>query len=122
DKVDKVREAAATALGKLGAEARPAVASLAAALKDKHSGTSAAAAQSLATLGETAQTAVPMLIETLKDKNADRFARGFAAIALVNVGGPQVGQAAPALTETLADAKAPVSVREKSARLLGQLG
>jgi HEAT repeat protein len=121
DKADKVREAAAAALGKAGGESRPAVQALAAALKDKHAGTTAAAAESLASMGESARAAAPALVETLKDQNADRFARGFAAIALVRIGGPETGLAAPALTATLADAKAPVGVRETSARLLGQL-
>jgi HEAT repeat protein len=122
DKSDKVREAAAAALGRVGAEARAAVPTLAAALKDKHAGTTVAAAESLASIGEAAQAAAPALVETLKDKKADRFARAFAAIALARIGGPEIGQAVPALTETLADAKAPTAVRETSARLLGQLG
>jgi HEAT repeat protein len=135
DKKDKVREACATALGVIGAAARakppapipPAsiqsmVAPLAAALKHKHAGTAAAAAESLGLLGEAARGAAPVLLETLKDKKADRFARAFAAIALVRIGGSEAGEAVPALTETLADDKAPLGVREASARLLGQLG
>src|SRR5262245_19107138 len=96
NKADKVRETAAVALGRIGADARAAVATLAAALQDKHAGTSAAAAESLASMGETARAASPALIETLKDKNADHFARGFAAVALVRIGGPETGLAAPA--------------------------
>jgi HEAT repeat protein len=122
DKADRVREAAAAALGKVGGESRPAVQALAAALKDKHAGTTSAAAESLASLGESARAAAGALMETLQDKNADRFARGFAAIALVRIGGPETGRAAPALTAALVDAKAPAGLRETSARLLGQLG
>jgi len=122
DKADSVREASAASLGKIGVEARASVPSLAAALKDKHAGTSAAAAESLAALAEVARSATPALIETLKDKDADRFARGFAAIALIRIGGSETGLAAPALTEAVADAKAPTTLRETSARLLGQLG
>jgi len=122
DKADRVREASAASLGKIGVEARAAVPSLAAALKDKHAGTSAAAAESLAAMAEVARSAAPALIETLKDKDADRFARGFAAIALIRIGGSESGLATPALTEAVADAKAPTALRETSVRLLGQLG
>src|SRR5207248_9164135 len=55
DKADRVRQTAAVSLGKVGAEARAAVASLAGALKAKHPGTSAAAAESLAALGHAAR-------------------------------------------------------------------
>jgi HEAT repeat protein len=137
DKKEKVREACAFALGVIGTEPKekekklpaplakalkPTVPILAAALKDKHAGTAAAAAESLGRMGKAAREASPVLLETLKDKKADRFARGFAAIALVRIGGEDVADAVPALIEILADDKAPLGVRESAARLLGQLG
>src|SRR5262249_6188903 len=57
-----------------------------------------------------------------KDNKADPIARGFAALALVRVGPTEATTASEAFAETLSDPKAPASVREASARLLGQLG
>ncbi|MFL5245134.1 MAG: HEAT repeat domain-containing protein [Gemmataceae bacterium] len=121
DKVAKVRTASGTGLGRLGPDAAPAVAALAAALKDKDDTTRAAAAEALGRIGRDAGEAVPALLDCLKDKKADRFVRMFAAFALGRTEGDSA-VVVPALSETLADPACPSDVRKAAAEALGQIG
>ncbi len=134
----RVREACATALGRVGSElltlktdqAREdslvkgftaSVPVLAAALKDSDPGVRAAAAESLGRLSEYARDALPELLEAFKDKKADRFVRGYAAFAIGRVGGSGARDAVPALAEALTDKDTPEAVRRSAATAIGAL-
>src|SRR5262249_59778179 len=73
DKVPAVREAAALALGSVGAEAAPAVTVLGAALKDGNPGVRAAAAESLGLVGVEARAALPELVQAVKGSKGAEF-------------------------------------------------
>jgi HEAT repeat protein len=134
----RVREACATALGRVGtdlltlkkedereqsliAQFKSSVPVLTAALKDSDSGVRAAAAESLGRMSDYAQDAVPALIDTFKDKKADRFVRGYAAFAIGRIGGSSARDAVPTLAEALTDKDVPADVRRSAATALGAL-
>jgi HEAT repeat protein len=132
----RVREAAATALGRIGTEKKAdaaindksLIASFKAsapllidALKDSDAGARAAAAESLGRLAEYAEEAVPALIAALSDKTAPRLVRSNAAYALGRIGGEAARPAARPLADALTDAAAPVEVRRSAADALGAL-
>lgn len=84
DKDDSVRESAALALGRIGAEAKRAVPQLSAALKDQNRDVRQAAAEALASIAPEATEAVQPLIGALKDSDDD--VRRAAADALKEIG------------------------------------
>jgi hypothetical protein len=79
------RRRAATALGKLGAAASPAVPALAEALSDEDAMVRRAAAQALGEIGPEASIAAPALTGALQDPDAG--VREDAALALVAIRG-----------------------------------
>lgn len=107
------REAAATALGRLGPMAAAAVSPLIATFADDDLYVRGAAVVALGQIGESA---VPALSHALEDANAE--VRRSAAIALARVG-PQAASAAPALTRALTDPSE--HVRFAAATALGGL-
>ncbi len=109
DENERVRRAAAVALGRIGA---PAVPALIGALKDADREVRRAAAEALGRIGD--REAVPALIGALKD--ADWEVRGAAAEALVRIGAPAV----PALVGALKDENG--WVRGAAAEALGRVG
>jgi HEAT repeat protein len=134
----RVREACATALGRVGSDLltsktdqpredslvkgfTAAVPVLSEALKDADPGVRAAAAESLGRLSEYARDALPALVETFKDKKADRFVRGYAAFAIGRIGGSGARDAVPALGDALTDKETPEAVRRSAAAALGAL-
>jgi HEAT repeat protein len=121
DKVDGVREASASALGDIGADARGAAGSLATALKDKHAPTVLAAATALRRMGRDARDAQDDLQVLLADRKAEPAARTEAAIALGQIK-PDAAGVLPVLKEVLADEKADARTRKAVAEALGKLG
>jgi HEAT repeat protein len=134
----RVREACATALGRVGTDLlttkkeeereqsliagfKSSVPVLIEALKDNDSGVRAAAAESLGRMSDYARDSVPALVETFKDRKADRFVRGYAAFAIGRIGGDAARTAVPALAEALGDKDAPVDVRRSAATAIGAL-
>jgi len=134
----RVREACATALGRVGSELliikkdadreksliaqfTTSVPALTEALKDADPGVRAAAAESLGRLSEYAREAVPALVETFKDKKADRFVRGYAAFAIGRIGGAAAKEAVPTLAEAVTDKDTPADLRRSAATALGAL-
>jgi HEAT repeat protein len=123
-----VRRNAVWSLGRMGPAARPAVADLAAALKDADARTAAGAAQAIGSVGSEAAEAVPQLTEAMRGtnivlcrmaakalsqigrpalaaliahlKHRDPFVRGEAALALGWIG-PDALPAVPALIEAI---------------------
>src|SRR5262249_21140757 len=119
DKSEDVREAAAEAFGELAKvrvdkdkeKLQPAVPALAAAMKDASMALRAQAAEALGRIGEPAKPAIPNLIDALLDTKADRFSRGFAATAMVQI--DRTDEHIPlALATAVADKEADKGVRE----------
>jgi HEAT repeat protein len=134
----RVREACATALGRVGSDLltakteqpredslvtgfKTSVPVLTEALKDSDPGVRAAAAESLGRLSEYSREALPALVEAFKDKKADRFVRGYAAFAIGRIGGSAARDAVPALGEALTDKETPEAVRRSAATAIGAL-
>ena len=66
---EKVRNAAARTLGKIGQEAKPAVAALTRLLADANDHTQEAAADALGEIGPESRSAIPALTSLLQNKN-----------------------------------------------------
>jgi HEAT repeat protein len=90
-----IRPSVASALGKIG---RPAVPALVAKLQDRDAGVREFAAVALGHGGPDAQDAMPALIEALRDR--DREVRRAAGLALERIG-PDSDKAVPALIAVL---------------------
>jgi hypothetical protein len=124
-----VREAAASALGDIGPDARAAVGALALALKDRHVPTVRAAATALRRMGKDARDAQAELLALVGDTRADMEARTEAAVALGQVSA-DVSQALPTLRTVLTDnkasskeeAQAKAQLRRAVAEALGKWG
>jgi HEAT repeat protein len=130
DERKEVRRAAAEALGRLGAEAKPTLPALVEALKDADADVRWMAADALGQIGAEAKTAVPALVEALKDpavrsiaidalggigadakdaagplaellKNENIHLRRTTAMALARIGGPAARPAVPVFVEML---------------------
>jgi HEAT repeat protein len=122
DKTADVRQTAAEALGRLGADAWSAVEPLSAALKDKADPVRAASAEALGRVGAKAHDAAPLLVDALRDKKGDRFVRLYAAFALGRIEPMPPDAAVAALGEALSDTETPAEVRKAAADAFGQLG
>jgi HEAT repeat protein len=122
DKTADVRQTAAEALGRLGADAWSAVEPLTNALKDKADPVRASAAEALGRIGPKANEAAPLLVDALKDMKSDRFVRIYAAFALGRIAPMPPESAVAALGGALSDAETPAEVRKAAADALGQLG
>jgi HEAT repeat protein len=108
------RSAAAENLGRLGPQAKFAIAGLAERLLDTDPKVRSKAALAL---GQIGSAAVPELIIALR--NPDKYVRREAVWALAKIG-PEAGSAVFALAKVLRDTDAPV--RKGAARALGQVG
>lgn len=109
-----VREAAARALGRLGAGAAPAITGLAKALRDKEGRVRTEAASALGSIGHDS---VPALINALDDNDART--RQAAAYALGQMGA-EAEAAVPALSRSLNDQDQ--TVRDSAAYSLTAIG
>ena len=114
DEDERVRIAAARALGKIGLAAVPALTQL---LTDKDEGVQMVAATLLGKIGPDAMTAVPALTQLLKDNN--KWVRMNAALALGEIG-HEAKTATPALMELLQENNG--TVRQAAAWALGKIG
>jgi len=113
----KVRESAAKALGDIGPAAKEAVPALIAALKDGDRFVQSLAAKVLGEIGPAAKEAVLALIDAQKD--SDRKVRESAAEALEDIG-PAAKEAVPALIAALKDSDR--KIRKFAAEALGKIG
>jgi HEAT repeat protein len=120
----RVREAAASALGKFDpSDMRKAVSVLAAALRDVRPEVQNAAGETLHRLGKYAEDAVPEMIAALENTATSELAREHAALALGRIGGTSDGiKAIPVLKKLAADRATPLSVRKASVESLGEYG
>lgn len=118
DNQDKnVRWCAASVLGDIGAEAKPAVPALVDALKDKDGLVRLYATLALGNIGVEAKAAVPALISALKDE--EPYVRIYAPAALRKMG-VEAKVAVPALITALKDKNG--RVRLNAAYALGAMG
>ena len=122
EKADAVREAAALALGDLGARRAAPWAALAQALKDKHPGTVKAAAQALRRMGKDARDAQARAAGAAGGQEGRRRGADRRGAVLLGQVRPDVTQALPVMREALADEKADDRVRKAVAEALGKLG
>lgn len=122
DKDAKVREVAATTLGKLDRSAFSAVADLTEALKDQAAGVRAASADALGQFSaidaEIAREAIAALAQCVKDPNMS--VRINAVFALARMGSV-AGTAVPALAESVIQDK-DAGIRKESAKALALMG
>ena len=79
----RVRTHTASALARMGEQAKAAIPALIAALKDKDTNVRSSAAFALGRMGEQAKVAIPALIAALK--TPDKDVRRYAALALENI-------------------------------------
>jgi len=100
DKDEGVRMVAATLMGKIGPDAMKAVPALTQLLKDNNKWVQMNAALALGEIGHEAKTAIPALMELLQEKN--ETVRQAATWALRKIG-PEAKPAVPAPTELLQD-------------------
>lgn len=111
---EAMREAAARALGRLGADARPAISALTSALRDPEGRVRWEAASALASMGKQS---VPVLINSLEESGAKTRHAAVYALGLI---GPKASGAVPALTRRLDDQDA--GVRNSAAYSLATVG
>ncbi|MEZ2236475.1 HEAT repeat domain-containing protein, partial [Microcoleus sp.] len=112
-----VRKSAASALGRIGAEAKTAVPQLIPLLKDSDADVRSSAADALGRIGAEAKTALPQLILLLKDSDAN--VRSSAAFVLGSIGA-EAKTALPQLILLLKDSDA--NVRSSATSALGSMG
>jgi HEAT repeat protein len=112
------RREAATALGKMSSDAKPAVGALVTALGDQDKFVRRFAAQALGEIGPDAKGGVKGLSVVLAKPNESKEVQQAAAIALGHIGTDGL----PALIGALKDKKLDPSVRSKAAEGLGLLG
>ena len=118
DRAGRVREAAALALGRLDADAVPAVAALAATLNDDYRPARRSGGR-LTALGEGGPRRPARAASPPARRDAEPAARIQAALALGRIGD---AEGVPALTDALAETTAPAEVRCAVAEALGMLG
>jgi HEAT repeat protein len=128
DKSPRVREAAASALGRMEGDAAKAVPILTTALKDEQQSVRAAAADALRRIAvdkegaKEVAGALPELELLVKDQKADHLGRAQAALAIGQIGAPEALPAVGTLSGVAADAKAPADVRKTAVEALGRMG
>ncbi len=115
DEDEDVRAAAAYALGRIGPQAKKAIAALTEALKEKrgYGEGRSSAAEALGRIGPEAKSAIPALTELLRDE--DKFVRRAAAKGLAGIRRAAI----PVLAESLKDKDA--HVRTEAAWALDQI-
>lgn len=125
DKADRVREAAAMALGgRLAELAKSQVLVLGRALKDSHGPTRTAAAETLKNMRADAMEALPNMIELIKDAKGEDLARRYAILAATRLPKLQPAQneeIVASLNMVAKDEAAPGDVREAALDGLGHL-
>jgi HEAT repeat protein len=118
DTVAAVRAGSATALGRMGSNAKAVVNVMTDCLKDKDPQVRAAVAEALGRVGDEARGAIPRLVPMLKDPDAG--VRLAAAFALGRIG-PEAATTVPDLVEVLIK-DADANVRKEAARAFAFLG
>jgi len=116
DKNDKVREAAAFALGGVDHPSKLAIKALISALKDKDNRVQSYAVDALGHFGPEAAEAVPALVKLLRTY---KYSLYFVATALGSIG-PAAKDAVPALADCLT--RDDEKLRHEAATALGKIG
>lgn len=119
DKSIRVKEIAASSLGKLVPESAPAIPGLILAMKQKDTGLRVAAVDALRKLGPEAKDAAPDLRALASDSTADIISKSFAFLALGNL---KDVDAIPVLLQTVQDAKMPLELRLPAANAISMMG
>ena len=119
DKSIRVKEIAASSLGKMVPESAPAIPALILAMKQKDTGLRVAAVDALRRLGPEAKDAAPDLRALASDSTADIISKSFAFLALGNL---KDGAAIPVLLQTVQDAKMPLELRLPAANAISMMG
>jgi len=119
DKSTRVKEIAASSLGKMVPESAPAIPILILSIKQKDTGLRVAAADALRRLGPEAKGAAPDLRILAIDPTADIISKSFAFLALGNL---KDVASIPALLQTVQDAKMPLELRLPAANAISMMG
>ncbi len=119
DKSTRVKEIAASSLGKMVPESAPAIPALILSIKQKDTGLRVAAADALRRLGPEAKGAAPDLRALAIDATADIISKSFAFLALGNL---KDVESIPALLQTVQDAKMPLELRLPAANAISMMG
>ena len=119
DKSIRVKEIAASSLGKMVPESAPAIPALILAMKQKDTGLRVAAVDALRRLGPEAKDAAPDLRALASDSTADIISKSFAFLALGNL---KDVAAIPVLLQTVQDAKMPLELRLPAANAISTIG
>lgn len=119
DKSIRVKEIAASSLGKLVPESAPAIPGLILAMKQKDTGLRVAAVDALRRLGPEAKDAASDLRALASDSTADIISKSFAFLALGNL---KDVDAIPVLLQTVQDAKMPLELRLPAANAISMMG
>lgn len=119
DKSIRVKEIAASSLGKMVPESVPAIPALILGMKQKDTGLRVAAVDALRRLGPEAKAAAPDLRVLAIDATADIISKSFAFLALGNL---KDSEAIPVLLQTVQDAKMPLELRLPAANAISMMG
>ena len=119
DKSIRVKEIAASSLGKMVPESAPAIPALILAMKQKDTGLRVAAVDALRRLGPEAKDAAPDLRALASDSTADIISKSFAFLALGNL---KDVESIPVLLQTVQDAKMPLELRLPAANAISMMG
>jgi HEAT repeat protein len=119
DKSIRVKEIAASSLGKMVPESAPAIPVLILSIKQKDTGLRVAAVDALRRLGPEAKSAAPDLRALAIDATADIISKSFAFLALGNL---KDVESIPALLQTVQDAKMPLELRLPAANAISMMG
>ncbi len=132
DKAPGVREMAAGALSRIGLEARSAIPTLAAALKESHPGLRGAAAECMGRMEYLARLEreslikgfLPELIKALRESKGKEYARarGYVIYAIGRLGGTDGKPAITTLVEVLNEPDLSADLRKSIAETLGLFG
>jgi len=119
DKSLKVKEVAASSLGKIIPESAQAIPNLISAIKQKDTGLRVAATDALRRLGPEAKGASADLRVLAADNTADIISRSFSFLALGNL---KDIASLPLFLQTVQDGKMPLELRLPAANALAMLG
>ncbi|NDH04362.1 HEAT repeat domain-containing protein [bacterium] len=119
DKSMKVRETAASSLGKLVPESATAVPALIMAMRQKDTGLRVAAVDALRRLGPDARDAAPDFRALASDNTSDIISRSFAFLALGNL---KDVASIPALLLVVQDEKMPLELRLPATNAISMMG